>query len=69
MGYNNFMTRLGVAAAPLILLLEDVWTLLPQIIICSVAIGCGLLTLLLPETRGTRLPESIDDIEKQRLVD
>lgn len=68
-GYSNFMTRLGVAVAPLILLLEDAWTLLPQVIICSVAMACGLLTLLLPETRGIQLPESIDDVEKPRLVD
>lgn len=68
MGYNNFMSRLGVAMAPLILLLEDVWTPLPQIIICSVAIISGLVTLLLPETQGAILPESIDDIEKPRWV-
>lgn len=68
MGYNNFMSRLGVSMAPLILLLEDVWTPLPQIIICSVAIISGLVTLLLPETRGAILPESINDIEKPRWV-
>nr|XP_046258894.1 solute carrier family 22 member 7-like isoform X1 [Scatophagus argus]XP_046258895.1 solute carrier family 22 member 7-like isoform X1 [Scatophagus argus] len=66
LGYNNFMSRLGVSVAPLILLLEDVWTLLPQIIICSVAIISGLLSLLLPETLDVRLPETIDDIEKPR---
>lgn len=54
--------------APLILLLEDVWTPLPQIIICSVALICGMVTLLLPETQGAILPESIDDIEKPRWV-
>lgn len=62
------MSRLGVSVAPLILLLEDVWTLLPQIIICSVAIISGLVSLLLPETLSVRLPETIDDIEKPRLV-
>lgn len=62
------MSRLGVSLAPLILLLEDVWILLPQIIICSVAIISGLVALLLPETLNIRLPETIDDIEKPRLV-
>ncbi|XP_056251860.1 solute carrier family 22 member 7-like [Seriola aureovittata] len=64
LGYTSFMSRLGVSVAPLILLLEDVWTLFPQIIICSVAIVSGLVALLLPETHNVRLPETIDDIEK-----
>lgn len=69
LGYNNSMARVGVSVAPLILLLEDVWTVLPQVIICLIPIACGLLTLLLPETQGVRLPESIDDVENQRLVE
>ncbi|XP_056904250.1 solute carrier family 22 member 7-like [Takifugu flavidus] len=64
LGYNNFMSRLGVSMAPLVLLLEDLWTLLPQVIICFVAILCGLSCLLLPETRNATLPESIDDVER-----
>ncbi|XP_074503406.1 solute carrier family 22 member 7-like [Sebastes fasciatus] len=66
LGYTSFTSRLGVSVAPLILLLEDVWTVLPQIIICSVAVVSGLLALLLPETLNVRLPETIDDIEKPR---
>lgn len=69
LGYNNSMARVGVAVAPLILLLEDVWTVLPQVIICLIPIACGLLSLLLPETQGVRLPESIDDVEKQRSLE
>uniref|UniRef100_A0A3Q0REJ4 Solute carrier family 22 member 7 n=1 Tax=Amphilophus citrinellus TaxID=61819 RepID=A0A3Q0REJ4_AMPCI len=68
LGYTSFISRLGVSVAPLILLLEDVWTLLPQIILCSVAIISGLVALMLPETLNVRLPETIDDIEKPRLV-
>nr|XP_020462348.1 solute carrier family 22 member 7-like [Monopterus albus] len=69
LGFTNFMSRLGVAVAPLILLLEDVWPLLPQVILGSVAITCGLVSLLLPETLNVRLPETIDDIENPRIVD
>uniref|UniRef100_A0A3Q3WBZ5 Solute carrier family 22 member 6 n=1 Tax=Mola mola TaxID=94237 RepID=A0A3Q3WBZ5_MOLML len=64
MGYSSVVARLGVTVAPLILLLEDVWTPLPQIIICAGAILCGLSPLLLPETLNARLPETIDDIEQ-----
>ncbi|XP_033494170.1 solute carrier family 22 member 7-like isoform X2 [Epinephelus lanceolatus] len=66
LGYTTFMSRLGASLAPLILLLEDVWTPLPQVIICSLAIISGLTVLLLPETLNVRLPETIDDIEKPR---
>lgn len=68
LGYNNSMARIGVAVAPLILLLEDVWSALPQILICLIPMACGLLTLLLPETQGVQLPESIDEVEKQRSI-
>ncbi|XP_069395192.1 solute carrier family 22 member 7-like isoform X2 [Paralichthys olivaceus] len=65
LGYTNFVSRLGVAVAPLILLLEDVWTLLPQIIICSVAVVSGLASLLLPETLRVKLPETIEEVEER----
>lgn len=65
-GYTNLVGRVGVIVAPLILLLDDVWTPLPQIIICSVAVASGLVSLLLPETLNARLPETIDDVEKPR---
>ncbi|XP_035028775.1 solute carrier family 22 member 7-like [Hippoglossus stenolepis] len=68
LGYTNFMSRLGVAIAPLILLLEDVWTLLPQIIICSVAAVSGLAALLLPETLSVKLPETIEEVEERSQV-
>lgn len=69
MGYTNIIGRVGASVAPLILMLEGVWTLLPQIIFCSVAIISGLLSLLLPETLKLPLPETIDDIEKPRRSD
>ncbi|XP_037320836.2 solute carrier family 22 member 7-like isoform X1 [Pungitius pungitius] len=64
LGYTNLMGRVGVSVAPLILLLGDVWTVLPQVIISSVAIVSGLASLLLPETLNARLPETVDDVEK-----
>lgn len=69
LGYVSFISRLGTSVAPLILLLEDVWTLLPQVIIACMAITSGLTALLLTETMTVRLPEIIDDIEKPRIGD
>ncbi|KAM6956567.1 solute carrier family 22 member 7-like [Aplochiton taeniatus] len=65
-GYSNFMGRLGVAMAPLVMMTEDLWGLLPEVIICSVAILSGLVAWLLPETLNRRMPETVADIERSR---
>ncbi|KAM6972467.1 solute carrier family 22 member 7-like [Aplochiton taeniatus] len=69
LGYTSFLARLGVSIAPLIILLEDVWVLLPAGIYCLVAIGSGLTASLLPETLNIRLPEYIEDIEQPRCTE
>lgn len=66
LGYASFMARLGASISPLIMLLEDMWKLLPEVIFCTVAIFSGLIAWLLPETNNTRLPETIEDIEEMR---
>ncbi|XP_041921731.1 solute carrier family 22 member 6-B-like [Alosa sapidissima] len=66
MGYNSFMGRVGVAMAPLILLLDDMWMGLPQVILFCIALGSSLVASRLPETRGRCLPETIEDIEGTR---
>ncbi|XP_023652108.1 solute carrier family 22 member 7-like isoform X2 [Paramormyrops kingsleyae] len=64
LGYNSFLARLGVSIAPLIMLLDEVWKPLPQIILCVIAIASGLTARCLPETMNRRLPETIEDIEQ-----
>ncbi|XP_051579557.1 solute carrier family 22 member 7-like [Myxocyprinus asiaticus] len=63
MGYNSFLARLGVSLAPLILLLDDIWSHLSQVILSSIALCAALVAYQLPETRGRCLPETIEDIE------
>ncbi|XP_073330496.1 solute carrier family 22 member 7-like [Pagrus major] len=65
MGYNSFMARLGVAVAPMILLLDEVWKDLPQVVLCFAAVLGGLVARTLAETRNRCLPETIEDIEEQ----
>ncbi|XP_077586528.1 solute carrier family 22 member 7-like isoform X1 [Stigmatopora nigra] len=64
MGFTSVASRVGVSVAPLVLLLENVWTLLPQIVLCAGALFCGLVALCLPETLNLRLPETIVDVEQ-----
>ena len=60
------MARLGVSIAPLIILLDDVWRPLPQVVYCTMAIVAGLGASRLPETNNTRMPEFIEDVEEPR---
>lgn len=66
LGYSSFVAWVGVSISPLVMLLEDVWQLLPHVVYCVAAVGSGLMILLLPETLNTRLPELIEDIEKPK---
>nr|XP_061792326.1 solute carrier family 22 member 7-like [Nerophis lumbriciformis] len=65
-GYTSFVARLAVSISPLIVLLEDMWPLLPSMTYCGMAVVSGLVALLLPETRNTKMPEFIEDIDKPR---
>ncbi|NXU49225.1 S22A7 protein, partial [Turnix velox] len=63
MGYASFMARLGGSLAPLMFLLDEVWRSLPEVTYCGIAVCCGSVAFLLPETLNVRLPEGIEDIE------
>lgn len=64
MGFNSFMARVGVAVTPLILLLDEVWKHLPQIIICGTALLGAAVAKTLRETHNRCLAETIEDIER-----
>ncbi|KAG9268275.1 solute carrier family 22 member 7-like [Astyanax mexicanus] len=66
MGWNSFMGRMGVAIAPLILLLDEIWGHMSQIILCAIAVIGSVIAYQLPETRGRCLPETIEDVEGTR---
>ncbi|KAJ8021289.1 Solute carrier family 22 member 6-B [Holothuria leucospilota] len=63
MGLFSMSSRIGGMLVPFLLILEDVWLSLPIIIMGSASIIAGLLSLLLPETKGRPLPCTIHDTE------
>uniref|UniRef100_UPI0037E765BF solute carrier family 22 member 7-like n=1 Tax=Semicossyphus pulcher TaxID=241346 RepID=UPI0037E765BF len=66
LGYCSFFARFGVAVAPLIMVLEEVWGHFPGTIFTLVAFVGGLSASYLPETSNVRLPETVEDVEMTR---
>lgn len=57
--------RLGGMLAPQILELNIFWGPLPLILFGGLAIFAGFLALLLPETSGKPLPQTIEDLKRR----
>ncbi|XP_078580901.1 organic cation transporter protein-like [Branchiostoma floridae x Branchiostoma japonicum] len=62
-GVSVLWSRCGGIASPFIALLKDVWGPLPLIILGAPACLAGALALLLPETLGLPLPQTMEEAE------
>lgn len=63
LGVASMVARVGGIAAPFVNMLDEIWKPLPFIILGTLALIGGLLSLLLPETLNKRLPETIEEGE------
>ncbi|XP_071501242.1 organic cation transporter protein-like [Diadema antillarum] len=62
-GLCSMMARIGAIVSPLILILGDYYSPAPQIIFGVSTVVAGFLSFLLPETKGKKLPETIEEGE------
>ncbi|XP_030850614.1 organic cation transporter protein isoform X1 [Strongylocentrotus purpuratus] len=65
-GMCSMSSRIGGIIAPLIRISGRSWRPLPFIIYGAASIAAGLLALLLPETKGRKLPETVEEGENFR---
>ncbi|CAH1969385.1 unnamed protein product [Acanthoscelides obtectus] len=62
-GVSVMFSRLGSMIAPLIISLEELSPFLPLLVLAIASIAEAILVLPLPETKGAKLPETIDDLD------
>lgn len=63
LGIGSMCARASGALTPLITLLDSFDPTLPSVIFAVITLISGLLTLILPETLGQPMPQSIEDGE------
>lgn len=64
MGLVGIFSRIGGIITPLVILLDKYHAALPMLVYGSLPIGAGLLCVLLPETRGQALKDTIEDLDQ-----
>ncbi|KAM9317102.1 solute carrier family 22 member 16 [Gastrophryne carolinensis] len=60
-GSGSMWCRLGSVVAPFCVYLKDVWIFMPQLLVGIMALISGILTLLLPETLGKPLVNTMEE--------
>merc|ERR1712241_1083337 len=66
-GSSSLVSKLGGTLSTTVAALADIHPAIPTLIFTVMAITSGFLTLFLPETRGIKMPESFDDVERVQI--
>jgi len=66
-GSSSLVSKIGGTLSTTVAALADIHPAIPTLIFTVMAITSGFLTLFLPETKGKKMPESFEDIEKVKM--
>merc|ERR1712241_295072 len=66
-GSSSLVSKLGGTLSTTVAALADIHPVIPTLIFTVMAITSGFLTLFLPETRGKKMPESFEDVERVQI--
>merc|ERR1719400_2292400 len=63
-GSSSLVSKIGGTLSTTVAALADIHPAIPTIIFAAMAILSGAITIFVPETKGRKMPESFEDIEK-----
>lgn len=66
-GSSSLVSKIGGTLSTTVAALADIHPAIPTIIFATMAIISGSITWFVPETRGRKMPETIDDVERLAL--
>merc|ERR1719479_848815 len=66
-GSSSLVSKVGGTLSTTVAALADIHPAIPTIIFAAMALTSGALTVALPETRNRKMPESIEDVEREKL--
>ena len=64
MGIASVCARVGGMIAPFFLYFDRIWTPLPMLLFGALSVAGGILCLILPETTGKPLPQSVAEMHE-----
>jgi len=66
-GSSSLVSKVGGTLSTTVAALADIHPAIPTVIFATMALTSGALTVALPETRNRKMPESIEDVEREKL--
>ena len=63
-GSSSMVSKIGGTLSTTVAALADIHPAIPTIIFAVMTITSGALTIMLPETKGRKMPESLKDVER-----
>ena len=66
-GSSSLVSKVGGTLSTTVAALADIHPAIPTVIFATMAITSGALTVALPETKGRKMPELLEDVGTEKL--